>query len=742
MVNGIESYEFQENCVDFLYDKTTASGTKQVVTVKAPTGAGKTVILVKYVDAYLKNTDGKTAFVWLCPGKGNLEEQSKERMDELAPHIDTRSLPYSMLCGFEGRSVTFINWELVTRKKNNALKDGERKNLFEKIEEAHQDGIKFIVIIDEEHENNTSKANDIIEAFKPEHIIRVSATPIKVPHQEFYEIPEEEVIDAGLITRAIYVNEGVEDSERIEDDYDVLIRLADQKRQEVLGAYESIGVDIRPLVLIQFPVGQPETIKAVEDKLASMGYTYDNGMVNIWMSDQKVISEDLTERNGAPAFLLMKQAVATGWDCPRAKILVKLREGGSERFQIQTIGRIRRMPERKHYLFPGVLDFCFIYTLDTEYKNDLLTALDKAYQVRKLFAKPEVRDFSLTKEMRNNDVDSNVGERELIRKVYEFLKAKYHLGSKMADNRLALESAGYNFSHEIDSQILRGEFRTASDMANASSSKKVAIKTQINTHTHGIYLMRAVEDIKTITSIPAQRARKILNRLFMRGKKTKFKILALDTSDFYAFLINNIKLLKQEFREIMAQESGKQLQLHVTGQQRTATFTIPESELYKFSVVKKIKPMTKNAYAGYTNEFVTSETRKSTPERLFEQYCERVDGIEWVYKNGDAGQQYFSVVYMDGLTGKQWLFYPDYIVKMKNGDVWIIETKGGMNAGYTKNIDMQVENKFKAFQDYAQRYGVLWGFVRDIDEDLYICNTEYTDEMIGDNWQPLDSVLK
>lgn len=61
MVNGIENYEFQENCVDFLYNKTTASGTKQIVTVKAPTGAGKTVILVKYVDAFLKNTDGKTA---------------------------------------------------------------------------------------------------------------------------------------------------------------------------------------------------------------------------------------------------------------------------------------------------------------------------------------------------------------------------------------------------------------------------------------------------------------------------------------------------------------------------------------------------------------------------------------------------------------------------------------------------------------------------------------------------------
>lgn len=83
-----------------------------------------------------------------------------------------------------------------------------------------------------------------------------------------------------------------------------------------------VGADIRPLVLIQFPVGQPETIVAVQEKLAQMGYTYDNGMVNIWMSDDKMISDDLTSPNGTPAFLLMKQAISTGWDCPRAKILL------------------------------------------------------------------------------------------------------------------------------------------------------------------------------------------------------------------------------------------------------------------------------------------------------------------------------------------------------------------------------------------------------------------------------------
>ncbi len=745
MVNGMENYEFQENCVEYLFDKTTTSGTKQIITVKAPTGAGKTVILVKYVDFFLKNTDGKTAFIWLCPGSGNLEEQSKERMDTLTPHIDTRSLMYSLLSGFDGRSVTFINWELVTKKGNNALKDGERKNLYDKIAEAHQDGIRFIVIIDEEHRNNTARANDIINAFSPQNIIRVSATAQKVKHQEFYEIPEEDVINAGLITRAIYVNEFVNENTQIENDYDYLLDLADAKRKEIQSGYEMVGTDIRPLVLVQFPTGQPETIKAVEEKLAEMGYTYDNGLVNIWMSDDKHISEDLTANNGTPAFLLMKQAIATGWDCPRAKILVKLREGGSEEFQIQTIGRIRRMPERKHYDFPGVLDFCFIYTLDTKYKEGLLTTMDKAYQVRRLFAKPEVRDFTLTKEMRNLDIDIGIGEREMLKKVYEHFKEKYRLSGKTKENMLILESAGYNFSHEIDSKVIQGVFRTTNDLSGVKESKKIEIKTKINTHTHGIYLMHAVDGIKTITSIPAKRVTKILQRLFRKGNSRKsYKLISLDVNDFYAFVINNASLLKQEFREIMAEEN-KQLLLNreiFVGEAKTAVFTIPEMELYKYSTVKKVKVMEKNAYSDYTNEFVTSEARKSTPERLFENYCERVDDIEWVYKNGDAGQQYLSIVYKDGFTGKQWLFYPDYILKMKNGDVWIIETKGGMQAGYTKNIDIQVKNKFNAFRNYAERYGVKWGFVRDIDENLYINNTEYSEDMSGENWLSLENVLK
>lgn len=735
MVSKIKDYEFQTQCVEVLIEKTVETTSKQVITVKAPTGAGKTIILIKYVDEFLKNTAGNTAFVWLCPGKGNLEEQSKARMEEVTPHIDTRNLMYSMMAGFEPGSVTFINWELVTKRGNTALKDSERSNLFEKIAEAHKDGTEFVVIIDEEHLNNTKKADDVINAFAAKNIIRVSATANKVPHQEYYEISEEDVIDAGLITKAIYVNEGVDDSKEIQDDYEYLLDLADEKRKAIAKAYEKEDVNVRPLVLIQFPMGQPETIKAVKEKLAGMGYTYDNGMVNIWMSDEKIVSDDLTDLDGSPSFLLMKQAISTGWDCPRAKILVKLREGGSEDFQIQTIGRIRRMPEGKHYGM-NILDYCYIYTLDTQYKIGLLSSLDKAYQVRRLFLRDEAKGFTLTKEMRDLDFDG-LGERETLEKVYDYFKKSYKLGSDKNINRENLEAGGYDFSHEIDSKILQGVFRTTESLAQGSTDNRIKVKTTVNTHTHGIYLLHSVDEIKKVTGMQSQKVKNILRRMFSKGKKKKYKLIELENSDFYAFVINNVKQLKIDFKKVTSQMGGTQLSLKL--EPKVTQFCIPEMEVYKFSEVKHRTLMRMNAYREYTNEFVTDKTR-SLPERLFERYCENNDKVEWVYKNGDTGQQYLSIVYMDGIS-KQWLFYPDYIVHLKDGTDWIIETKGGESSGHSKNIDMQIENKFIAFKQYAKKYNLNWGFVRDIDEELFINNTEYVEDMSDDSWKPLEEEL-
>ena len=62
----------------------------------------------------------------------------------------------------------------------------------------------------------------------------------------------------------------------------------------------------------------------------------------------------------------------------------------------------------------------------------------------------------------------------------------------------------------------------------------------------------------------------------------------------------------------------------------------------------------------------------------------------------------------------QWLFYADYIIKKKDGSIWVIEIKGGEARGQDKKI----ENKFNAFKQYAQAKNLNWGFVRDKDGEL------------------------
>lgn len=734
MVTSIATtlFGFQEDAVIKLLDFCSDSKSKQTIIMKAPTGSGKTIILIDYVDKYLSKIDANTAFIWLCPGKGDLEEQSRQKMQKFAPHLNTQNLFDALRNGFEAESTTFINWELVTKKGNTAIRDSELKNLFDRIAEAHRKKISFIVIIDEEHSNNTAKARNIIDSFAAKNIIRVSATAQKNQKYEYFEIDELKVIDRGLITKALYVNEGVRDGAEVTDDYNYLLDLADEKRKAISARYKAMGKNIRPLVLIQFPNGQPETIMAVEHKLESMNYTYENGMVSKWMSeDKKDLPDNLTENDAQPVFLLMKQAISTGWDCPRAKILVKLREGRNENFEIQTIGRIRRMPEAVHYN-DDLLDFCYVYTFDEKYKAGMLSSMDKAYETRRLFLKSKCKTFSLEKQMRDLDFNG-LGEREVLNKIYSELVEKYKLGGNKKQNKMLMEDAGYKFGTQIIGKVLHGQFVKTSSVAESTNNYYTTYK-HVDTHKHGIQLLHSVDAIKTAIGMPTAKVKTILERLFRKNSSNYKKLLSLETAEFYAFVINNEHRLKEEFRKVT---SGMFEQRSLPLNLKTSTFYIPEQDFFKYDPgVKNEIDYLKNAYMEYTSGFATSAVC-STCEMLFEQYCENCADIDWVYKNGDAGQQYFSIVYVDGI-GQQWLFYADYIVMKKDGTVWVIETKGGEAKGKDKNIDIQIENKFNAFKIYAAEKNLHWGFVRDKDNRLYINNTDFSIDMSDKHWIPID----
>lgn len=114
-----------------------------------------------------------------------------------------------------------------------------------------------------------------------------------LPHRHkikavFYEIDEVDVINEGLITRAMYINKDLnaETVENIQTETTLLLKKANEIRKEIATAYLQENEDIRPLVLIQFPNLNDELIEFVEKQLADMGYTYENKLVAKWMSEE------------------------------------------------------------------------------------------------------------------------------------------------------------------------------------------------------------------------------------------------------------------------------------------------------------------------------------------------------------------------------------------------------------------------------------------------------------------------
>jgi hypothetical protein len=79
---------------------------------------------------------------------------------------------------------------------------------------------------------------------------------------------------------------------------------------------------------------------------------------------------------------------------------------------------------------------------------------------------------------------------------------------------------------------------------------------------------------------------------------------------------------------------------------------------------------------AYTYDPAFRSKKPSTPESRFEsEIVKRVTAgdVEWWFKNGDSGREHFAVAYRHK---KGWLlFYPDFIIKWKDGILGVYETK-------------------------------------------------------------------
>ncbi len=710
-------------------------GTRDII-LKSPTGSGKTIILTHFMDEYIKG-HGATVFVWLTPGKGNLEEQSKAKMDKYIHNSSTKLLADIMTNGFSANDCCFINWEKLTKKGNNALKDSERTNFLEWIERAHNEGLSFKVIIDESHQNFTEKSDAIVQLFKTDKIIRCSATPLPDRRAKLIEVSEEDVIAEGLIKKMLVINEDFPQSIETDNQTEYLLERALFKQRDLQSKFLALGKEITPLIVVQLPNNSNLLCDTVEKYFAKNGISYEAGTLAVWLSGRHENLDGISENASPVTAVIIKQAVATGWDCPRAHILVKLRENMDETFEVQTIGRIRRMPEAVHY-GNDTLDSCYLYTFDGKFTQGVKSCLGKsALDAKTLFLKNEHKAFTLTKEQRTMVTDLR-DSRKALSAIAKYIKQKFELTGDKSKNKTKLEASGFVFSDSVVRHTLSGKVVVYSELSEKDKLNSIEIKEPINTHIHGREYHNRVGRIGLEIGMEYSHMNTIIGKLFGDKYDYREKILSLTVRELYTFVINNADTVRRLCREAMAAEL-EQMSLTID-MISEKPFYIPHSTMFTYDIQSKLQTVSdKNVYGGY----LLSAEPRSASEKRFEKFCEKCSAVEWIYKNGDKGEEYFSIVYLDN-ANHQKLFYPDYIVSV-GGEIWIIETKGGFDrSGVSEDIDIFSPKKFEVLKSYVKKHGLHGGFVRydKQSEELCIAFDTYNEDIHSDDWKFLSDILK
>ena len=311
----------------------------------------------------------------------------------------------------------------------------------------------------------------------------------------------------------------------------------------------------------------------------------------------------------------------------------------------------------------------------------------------------------------------------------------YGVGGNKSENKTRLQAAGYVFSDDIIRHTYSGE--TATFEFSTSDMNAVAFTEKLNTHSHGRDYHSKVGKIGLEIGMEYSYMNTIIRKLFDANFTYNRKILALEPRQVYSFVLNNADRLRHLVREAMAAELA-QMELDFADV-TTFEFRIPQSCMFTYDGNAKTQlVMEKNVYQGY----LSSAEPRSTPERKFEKFCERCASVDWFYKNGDKGNEYLSIVYQDN-SGKQKLFYPDYIISVK-GELWIVETKGGFDrSGNSQDIDMFTPKKFEVLKKYLDKYGLKGGIVRNDErsDELCICTEHYSDDIQSDDWAVLAEII-
>jgi len=688
--------QYQQEAIDKL--KITANdllelhGNKTIV-FEAPTGSGKTVMMAEFLKEFVENReDDRTfSFVWTAPRK--LHAQSKEKLEQY--FFDSKALRCSNFEDLTDKEIgeneiLFLNWESINKADNIYIRENETDfNLSHIISNTIDRGRIIILVIDESHFGaSTETSLGLIQMLQPKIAIDVSATP-EIQRDEHVKVYREKVIAEGMIKKQIALNPGFKNiiqkqrageveisTSAGETTNELVIKIALQKRQEQQAALKTIGSNVNPLMLIQLP-DRRQGVEDIQEEVVQIlkqkhSITTENGKLAIYLSEDKANLENITKNDSEVEVMIFKQAIALGWDCPRASILVLFRDWKSITFSIQTVGRILRMPELKHY-DNDELNIGIVYTnlSDIAIQEDIAGSyLTINFSKRKKIYKPISLRSVHSKRFREETRLSPQFIIDFLNAAKE-LKLAQKINTDVKEIRASLITDGIIANPDKPFEHLSGNKNSSEEHSGETVQ---IIQTEIEVQIRFDLFIRDSLTPFAPEKRSIGRIKDSIYRFLQNEFPTMFEyggvngqmvVLSQKNQQFFIDVINRAK-------EIYQQNVSKGKKELVTDEEWEVPNSINFNNNYSL----------KNVKLSILEPFFEANDA-SGPEKDFLVYLEsKSNEIEWWFKNGDQGEQFFAIPYTEDQQEKP--FYVDWIVKYKNGRIGLFDTKSGIYADTAK----------------------------------------------------------
>lgn len=678
------------------------------IVFKALTWSWKTVVMQNFLrDLSESNLKDEFAFLWISVN--DLSKQSKQSFEK---NMIWSKLKFSTLSDIQDKEIKnneilFINWESIRsidkqswEWKVLAMKDNEKdENLPIYLKNTHKNTRKIILIVDESHKSlDTPKAQELIMNYiKPILQIEVSATPDSKDYNQKVEINIDDVISEWMIKKEILINENLESfaDKNLETDK-LIMQMSLNKQKELKEAYcrecrtafptslTTMQNHISPLLLIQLPSESKKTSEIDKTKLERIinildqdyNINFENQKLAIWLSEDKTNKELIDLPDSKVEVLIFKQAIATGWDCPRAQILVMFREIKTITFEIQTVWRILRMPEQKHYK-NEILNKAYVYT-------DLEKAEISIWQTAKNLIKNIIA-------YRKEELYKNFSLKSVYKKRIDYKDIWFSFYNNLA--KTFVDFVDWNFSEfERNNNLIKLENYKNFQINDIEITNKIIsdwkILVDIDNHTwEKVFALNTVEAKTEEELVKMQFDNFARNQVWPQftniARSYTWVIEALYYSlDYYFFGKHKTRLFYQKLilsnKEFFINLLNKAKDNYLPIRKKEIEDKKQENEKNIIWTIPKIQAFSENAKIYDYKKNILNPcylSLDSENEKLFiENYLENNDKIDFWYKNWTSSETFFAIPYTDNFWEIN-SFYPDFIVYFKNQTIWIFDPK-------------------------------------------------------------------